>query len=94
MQTDISRCTTQDRTYTNNSQGAINDPIEMSQGTPPKSPPRPPNPNIFFERWSLTSSSDIDFSLYLIFFLSSLLFVLTLRGDIDEMIEWNGEDEE
>jgi hypothetical protein len=66
----------------------------MSKRTPPESPPRPPNPNIFFEWRSLTSSSDIYLSLYLIFFLPSLLLFVILVGDVDEMIEWNGEDEE
>jgi hypothetical protein len=64
----------------------------MSKRTPPESPPRPPNPDIFLKWRSLTSCSDIYFSLYLIFFLSSLLFVfiLTIIRGIDEMIEWNG----
>jgi hypothetical protein len=66
----------------------------MSKWTPPKTPPRPPNPDIFLKWWSLTSSPDIYFSLYLIFFLPPPFLILVIVGGIDEMIEWDGEDEE
>ena len=82
------------QTYTNHSQRPSNDAIKMRKRTPPKSPPGPPNPNIFLKRRSLTLGPDIHFSLHLIFFLPALIVMFVVEGGMDEMIEWDGEDEE
>jgi hypothetical protein len=49
--------------YANNTKTPRDDPINMPNRPPTHSPPRPPNPNIFFKRWPFASCPYIYFSL-------------------------------
>jgi hypothetical protein len=50
-------------THTNNAKTPRDDPINMPNRPLTHSPPSPPYPNIFFERWPLAPRPDIYFSL-------------------------------
>jgi len=79
-------------THTNKAKTSRDNAINMPDRPPTHSPPSPPYPDIFLERWPFTSCPDIYFSLNSSYFFPTFfLFFLLIRS---EMIEWDMEDEE